>query len=172
MNSDCGQGRRAGARSQSRKVWSGHGNYPLWDLMYRWSLKGIDDGFMTVGGNSRRRFLALGSGPNALLNSNSTSRSWASAHTDQGRRKRASLGTLRFFCCEIEAAQGRNGRVPMAMVLVAKCRRLGGSLSSGFEPLVSNHSLGVTSERDLLAFTPNLSIQFVKQIQTSLKRYG
>ncbi|STQ44718.1 Uncharacterised protein [Ewingella americana] len=60
-----------------------------------------------------------------------------------------------FFCCwKIEAAQGWNGRVSVAAVIVAKCRRLGGSRISGFEPLVSNHSFGVTSERDLLAFTP------------------
>ncbi|PKB87824.1 hypothetical protein A8A01_21340 [Ewingella americana] len=60
-----------------------------------------------------------------------------------------------FFCCwKIEAAQGWDGRVSAAAAIVAKCRRLGGSRISGFEPLVSNHSLGVTSERDLLAFQP------------------
>jgi len=42
-------------------------------------------------------------------NSNSTSKPWASAHTDQGRRKRASLGTLRFFA----AGKSRLRRVGM-----------------------------------------------------------
>ncbi|WP_210435877.1 hypothetical protein, partial [Ewingella americana] len=44
-----------------------------------------------------------------------------------------------FFCCwKIEAAQGWGGRVSATTAIVAKCRRLGGSLSSGFEPQVSN----------------------------------
>jgi len=36
-----------------------------------------------------------------------------------------------FYCWGIEAAQGWGGRVPAANVTVAKCRCLGGSLSSG-----------------------------------------
>jgi len=39
-----------------------------------------------------------------------------------------------FYCCEIEASQGWDGRVSATTEIVAKCRRLGGSLSSGFEP--------------------------------------
>jgi len=39
-----------------------------------------------------------------------------------------------FFCCEIEAAQGWDGRVSADIVIVAKCRRLGGSLPAGFQP--------------------------------------
>jgi len=79
-----------------------------------------------------------------------------------------------FYCWGIEAAQGWGGRVSGTLVIVAKCRHLGVSLSSGLlglwprpsgryyvtlsrfarlEPWVSNHSFGVTSERDLLAFT-------------------
>jgi len=79
----------------------------------------------------------MGGSPDLLLeslNSNSSSKPWASAHTDQGRRKRASLGTLRFYCCEIEASQGWNGRVSATTVFVAKCRRLGGSLAAGLQP--------------------------------------
>jgi len=80
------------------------------------------------------RFETYGSNPVAKAPPKRRHFAVDNAHTDQGRRKRASLGTLRFYCCEIEAAQGRNGRVSAATVFVAKCRRLGGSLSSGFEP--------------------------------------
>jgi hypothetical protein len=40
-----------------------------------------------------------------------------------------------FFCCwQIEAAQGRDGRVSVATVFAAKCRRLGDSLAAGYNP--------------------------------------
>jgi len=81
------------------------------------------------------------------------SKPWAPAHTGKGAASRRRPLDPRAFCrWKIEAAQGWNGRVSAALVIAAKCRRLGGPLSSGLEPLVSNHSLGVTSERDLLAF--------------------
>ncbi len=76
------------------------------------------------------------------------------AHTGPKGFKRNPLESCVFCCWKIEASQGRNGHVSAATVLVAKCRRLGGSRISGFEPLVSNRSFGVTSERDLLAFQP------------------
>jgi len=52
----------------------------------------------------------------------------------QKARKRAPSGLPRLCCCVTEASQGRNGRVSAAAVIATKCRRLGGSLSSGFEP--------------------------------------
>jgi len=74
----------------------------------------------------------------------------------RGRPVAAAPLTPGLFCrWKIEASQGWNGRVSVALVIAAKCRRLGGPLSSGLEPLVSNHSLGVTSECGLLAFTPS-----------------
>jgi len=61
-----------------------------------------------------------------------------------------------FFCCwKIEAAQGWDGRVSAAAAIVAKCRRLGGSRISGFEPLVSNHSFGAIFERGFEASKPS-----------------
>jgi len=71
----------------------------------------------------------------------------------RGRPVAAAPLTPGLFCrWKIEASQGRNGHIPAGTMIAAKCRRLGGSLSSGLEPLVSNHSLGVTSECGLLAF--------------------
>ncbi|MGO2462703.1 MAG: hypothetical protein ACTH8P_21170, partial [Ewingella sp.] len=81
------------------------------------------------------------------------SRSWASAHTDQGRRKRASLGTLRFFFCEFEAAQGWNGHVSGTLVIVAKCRRLGGSLAAGFQPAKKDSRFSTSCSASLLNAT-------------------
>ncbi|QMV51169.1 hypothetical protein [Ewingella americana] len=90
-------------------------------------------------------------------------------HANWPRRRVSArpLDTRAFYCWKIEAAQGWNGHVSAATVFAAKRRRLGGSRISGFEPLVSNHSFGVTSERDLLAFTPNLSIKLFKNLKTS-----
>jgi len=55
--------------------------------------------------------------PSNLLNSNSNLRSWASAHTDQGRRKRASPGPLRFLNCALSL--NRDGRVSVTTVIAA-----------------------------------------------------
>jgi len=112
-------------------------------------------------------FCPLERAGNFLLRSRSRSRSCAAAippkpcvatQTGPEGASARPLDSRAFYCWKIEAAQGWNGHVSAATVFAAKCRRLGGSRISGFEPSVSNHSFGVTSERDLLAFTPNLSI--------------
>ena len=56
-----------------------------------------------------------------------------------------------FFCCwKIEAAQGRNGRVPAAKMIAAKCRRLGGSLAAGFQPAKKDSRFSTSCSASLL----------------------
>jgi len=69
----------------------------------------------------------------------------------QGRRKRASLGTLRFFNCALSL--NRDGRVPVTAVIAAKCRR------------VAVPSLRVSSHRSRTA----CSAPFLNAARTFLK---
>jgi Tfp pilus assembly protein PilV len=59
-----------------------------------------------------------------------------------------------FFCCwKIEAAQGWNGRVSVAAVIVAKCRRLGGSLAAGLQPAKKDSRFSTSCSASLLNAT-------------------
>ena len=59
-----------------------------------------------------------------------------------------------FFCCwKIEAAQGRNGRVSAALMIAAKCRRLGGSLAAGLQPAKKDSRFSTSCSASLLNAT-------------------
>jgi len=59
-----------------------------------------------------------------------------------------------FFCCwKIEASQGWNGHVPAAIVFVAKCRRLGGSLAAGLQPAKKDSRFSTSCSASLLNAT-------------------
>ena len=87
-----------------------------------------------------------------LLNSTSRSTPWAAAQT--GLEGRLSPRPSRLPGSFTARFARRNGHVSGASVHTAKCRRLGGTRISGFEPLVSNHSFGAIFDCGFEAFQP------------------